>query len=181
MEKEIEKDLPLNPAESRKYIKEILDRHQSISAAEKVRPDPTKTSAIYRHRDVIKRIFGEAVGSVEEILQLLEQEAAKSDSADKDWAAQTLTTLRKMSPSSLKVTFAQLRRGRRLDLPECLRMEFRLMLRCLEASDFKEGIRAVLVDKDNAPKWQPATVEGMTEDAVKAYFDNLGDRELILG
>jgi enoyl-CoA hydratase/carnithine racemase len=113
---------------------------------------------------------------------LLSTEAAKTDaeSATAAWASKTLSTLQKMSPTSLKITLAQLQRGRSLDLPECLKMEFRMMMQCMANNDFKEGIRAVLVDKDNAPRWSPASMDSVSADLVESYFQPLGDRELII-
>jgi enoyl-CoA hydratase/carnithine racemase len=178
LERDIEANLPIDPAESRKYIKDLLDRYQSISQN---KPDPA-TSHIAKHKDAIQRIFGEEVTSIEQIFSLLSTEAAKTDaeSATAAWASKTLSTLQKMSPTSLKITLAQLQRGRSLDLPECLKMEFRMMMQCMANNDFKEGIRAVLVDKDNAPRWSPASMDSVSADLVESYFQPLGDRELII-
>lgn len=175
LERDIEANLPLDPAESRRYIKDILDRYQSIST----KPDPA-TSQILRNKEAIQRIFGEDVTSVEQMLQLLTEEAAREVGTEQQWATKTLHTLQKMSPTSLKITLAQLQRGRALDLQECLKMEFRMMVRCMANHDFKEGIRAVLVDKDNAPRWQPATVDAVTPEQLETYFQPLGDQELII-
>mmetsp|Transcript_7544 Transcript_7544/g.16494 ORF Transcript_7544/g.16494 Transcript_7544/m.16494 type:complete len:95 (+) Transcript_7544:93-377(+) len=80
-----------------------------------------------------------------------------------------------MSPTSLKLTWRQLRQGKDRDLKGCLRMEYRLMQRCMQGSDFKEGIRALLVDKDNAPQWNPPTLESVSDESVEAYFEPLED------
>lgn len=114
---------------------------------------------------------------------MLSTEAAKTDAESAEtaaWASKTLSTLQKMSPTSLKITLAQLQRGRSLDLPECLKMEFRMMIQCMANNDFKEGIRAVLVDKDNVPRWSPASMDSVSADLVESYFQPLGDRELII-
>lgn len=71
--------------------------------------------------------------SVEEILQKLDAEGS-------DWAKKTAETLRKMSPTSLKITMKQLRLGKEKNLQECLQMEFRLTQRCCSGHDFIEGI-----------------------------------------
>lgn len=72
------------------------------------------------------------------------------------WAAQALKTLDTKSPTALLAAFEQLRRGAGLDFDGCMGMEYRLALTLAPAADFIEGIRAVIVDKDNSPKWAPA-------------------------
>lgn len=96
------------------------------------------------------------------------------------WATQALQSIRKSSPTSLKVTFEQLRRGRTLDAAECFNMEFRIVIGCMRNNDFREGVRALLVDKDNSPKWQPATLEEVSKDYLESFFQPLGEYELNL-
>ena len=99
--------------------------------------------------------------------------------ADGDaFAAETRDTLRKMSPTSVRVTFEQLRRGTKLNsLAEALDMEFCLVQHALRNHDFYEGVRALLVDKDKNPKWQPAALEDVDEDMVQRYFQPEDDFE----
>jgi len=78
-----------------------------------------------------------------------------------------------MSPTSVKVSQYQLELGSRMSLSDCLKMEYRMVCRFLEDSDFKEGVRALLIDKDQKPNWKPKTIEGVTEDRVQYYFANL--------
>ena len=73
----------------------------------------------------------------------------------------------------MKITLEQMRRGAGLSLPDCYKMELRMALRCMEAPDFYEGVRAVLVDKDNKPAWSPATLADVSPAAVDAYFTPL--------
>jgi enoyl-CoA hydratase len=77
-----------------------------------------------------------------------------------EWAAEQLAILRRVSPTSVAVTLELLRRGATMDLPACLEMELALTRHITRHPDFAEGVRAVLVDKDNAPRWQapPADV-----------------------
>lgn len=103
--------------------------------------------------------------------------ALKSDGHDV--AADMLRILGRLSPTSLKIAFEQLRRGRTLDMDANMRMEFRIVRRILDGRDFFEGVRAVLVDKDKSPRWSPASVEGVSDADVAAYFEPL-DKELIL-
>jgi enoyl-CoA hydratase len=87
------------------------------------------------------------------------------------WADETLTALKAKSPTSLKVTLLQLRKGFQLNLTECLAMEYTMVSHFLHEHDFYEGIRAMLVDKDKNPQWQPAELEDVNEQRIKAYFN----------
>lgn len=79
-----------------------------------------------------------------------------------------------MSPTSLAVSLRQLRLGAAMDLGECLQMEYRISQAMMQKPDFYEGIRAVLVDRDNKPSWAEAAAD------IGAYFENLDDKELVL-
>eukprot|EP00095_Tigriopus_kingsejongensis_P001074 snap_masked-scaffold1123_size61443-processed-gene-0.5 protein:Tk01074 transcript:snap_masked-scaffold1123_size61443-processed-gene-0.5-mRNA-1 annotation:"hypothetical protein CAPTEDRAFT_181091" len=126
--------------------------------------------------DSINECFKSHLG-VDDILQALE-----SHSQDPEWARQLIKTIQKMSPTSLAVTFRQLRNGAgHKTLAETLAMEFRLVNRCCEDCDFYEGVRAVLVDRDNAPKWVPSSLAEVTTDKLNHYFSPLSDgRDLSL-
>jgi len=106
-------------------------------------------------------------GSVLEILASLEREERAEFV---DWAAQTVKLLRSRSPTMLAVTHEQLRRGRHMTLADCFRMELGMVERCFIQGDFVEGIRALIIDKDNAPNWRPARLEDVTPDMVDAFF-----------
>jgi len=95
--------------------------------------------------------------------------------SDQDWAQEALRTIRRASPTSLKITLRQLRGGRGLGLAEMFRIEYRLAVRCTAGHDFPEGVRAILVDKDNAPRWQPDRLEALDAAAVEAYFAPFAD------
>jgi enoyl-CoA hydratase len=123
-----------------------------------------------RHAD-IDRIF--AGPSVEAILSAL-------DSAGSEWAADTAKTIRAKSPIATKLAFRQIREGKKLDFDDCMRMEFRMVNRVVAGKDFYEGVRATIIDKDQAPKWQPARLEDVSDKDIDAYFAPLGDRELKL-
>jgi enoyl-CoA hydratase len=105
-----------------------------------------------------------AFDRVEDILAALERMPG-------EWAATTLATLRSKSPLALKLTLAALRRARRfVSLEDCLNMEYRLTVRLYEHGEFPEGVRALLVDKDRTPKWNPARLEDVTPTLVEAFF-----------
>ena len=122
-------------------------------------------------RDAIDRTFGQ--GSVEDILAALDAEHT-------DWAQDTANTIRAKSPTSLKIAFRQIREGKSLSFDECMKMEYRMVNRIVAGHDFYEGVRAVIIDKDNAPKWQPAALSGVSDADVGAYFAPLGEKELKL-
>jgi enoyl-CoA hydratase len=125
---------------------------------------------LMQHREAIDRCFGQ--DSLEDIFRALEREGT-------DWAQDTLETLHKRSPTSMKLAFAALRRGAELDFDACMTMEYRLSQFCMADHDFYEGIRAVLVDKDHAPSWQPATAAEVDDARIARAFDPLGDRDLV--
>lgn len=89
-------------------------------------------------------------------------------------------TIEAKSPTAVKVALESLRRVRGLDLEQALEQEYRVGLRFLAGPDFREGIRAQVVDKDRNPHWQPATLAEVSRDDVESYFAPLGDRELML-
>ena len=128
-------------------------------------------------RAAIDRLF--AGDSVEGILAALDREAA-AGGAEAAWAAKTAATMRTKSPLSLKLALAQVRRGKAWDFETCMRAEFRIVSRIIEAHDFYEGVRAVIVDKDNKPRWQPATLAAVSEAEVERHFAALGAGELVL-
>lgn len=100
--------------------------------------------------------------------------------AEAGWAQGVLADLATRSPTSLKITLRHVRRARDLDLRATLAQDYRLACRCLEGRDLYEGVRALLIDRDRAPKWQPARIEDVSEAAVDAYFAPLDAPELDL-
>jgi enoyl-CoA hydratase len=91
--------------------------------------------------------------------------------AGTDWAAEQLKVLATKSPITMKVSLRQLRLGGRCaSFAENMAMEYRIGARIVQSHDFIEGVRAVIVEKDNAPKWNPATPEGVTEAKLDEIF-----------
>jgi len=108
---------------------------------------------------------------LEDILLSLEGDAS-------DWAMRELATLRSKSPQTCKVALRQLAESSELtDFADNMAMEYRIASRVIVRPDFAEGVRAVIVDKDNAPKWDPATAEGVTDALVDAIFAPLPAQE----
>ena len=114
------------------------------------------------HRDAIDRLFGQE--SVEAIFDALATEGS-------DWARAQLDILDTKSPQTLKVAFRQLQQGAEMpNFSANMAMEFRIGARVVQRHDFIEGVRALIIDKDNAPQWDPATLDGVTEALLDAIF-----------
>jgi enoyl-CoA hydratase len=125
-----------------------------------------KPGPLAAHRRRIATIF--SAGSVEGVLERLDRDG-------NDFTLGTAQVIRTRSPTSLKLVFRQLREARQVDLKQCLAMEYRIALRLIAAHDFREGVRAALVDKDRSPKWQPNALAGVED--LDRFFAPL-DREL---
>jgi enoyl-CoA hydratase len=122
-----------------------------------------------RHREEIDRLFGG--DSVEAIFDALQADGG-------EWAAAQLATLKTKSPQAMKVAFRQLRQGADMASFEAeMAVEYRIAARVCRTPDFREGVRAVIVDKDNAPKWNPPTLDAVTEQALDAIFEPLPEGE----
>lgn len=117
--------------------------------------------ALDQLRPIIDRCF--SAPSVEEI-------QARLASDPGEWARTVAADLAHKSPTSLKVTFRQITEGRHLDIDEVLRREYRMSQACLAGHDFREGIRALLIDKDNRPAWRPASLAEVTDQIVDRHF-----------
>lgn len=139
--------------------------------------EPAGEGPIAAHRASIDRLF---VGdTVEAILAALDAEAV-SGRPDVEWAGKTAAIMRAKSPLSLKLALAQVRRGRAFDFAACMRAEFRIVSRVIHGHDFYEGVRAVIVDKDNAPRWRPASLAEVSKAEVEQYFAPRAEGELPL-
>ena len=125
------------------------------------------------HGDVIDTCF--AKDTAEEIVAALE---ANGD----DWAAEQVATLRTKSPETVKVALRQVREGGKMaTFEDNMRMEYRIGWRKVQSHDFLEGVRAVIIDKDNDPKWRPSRLEDVSDEDIAKYFEPLGPDELTFG
>lgn len=121
-------------------------------------------------RGLIDHCF--AADSVESVFEALEQDRG-------EWALKTLANMNKKSPTSMKVTYRQMRYGRAMgDIRDNMVMEYRIARHTLQGHDFYEGVRALLLDKDMAPSWQPASLADVTDAMVDAHFAPFGDTDL---
>jgi enoyl-CoA hydratase/carnithine racemase len=87
-----------------------------------------------------------------------------------NWCLDTLNVLKQRSPLSLLVTLKQLHAAEGLSLAACLAMDTVLVKHFLQGEDFYEGVRAMLIDKDHIPHWQPPELSAVSDEAVNAYF-----------
>jgi enoyl-CoA hydratase len=126
-------------------------------------------AAILAHAGEIDRLFARA--SVEDVLAALE--------ADKsDWSQAQLGTLRKKSPQSCKVSLRLVREiGPRPAVADEMRAEYGVAVHVCQRPDFREGVRALLVDRDNRPVWDPASPEAVTEHMIDTIFAPLPNGE----
>lgn len=138
------------------------------AAVTRLATDPG-TAPLAGLREAIDRCF--SPDSVEAILAALESEGG-------EWVAKTLATMADKSPTSQKIAHRQLRLGAAMDFDACMVMEYRLSQHLMQAHDFFEGVRALIVDKDNAPKWRPDTLAAVECATVEGFFATLGDRDL---
>ncbi len=138
----------------------------SVDAARAAFAEPAGEGPVTARRAAIDRLF--AADSVEDILARLDAEAA--DGSDADWARGVAATMRAKAPLSLKIALAQMRRGAQWSFAECVGAEYRIVSRVAYGDDFYEGIRAVIIDKDDRPRWRPATLAEVTAADVERYF-----------
>ncbi|MBO1075090.1 enoyl-CoA hydratase/isomerase family protein [Roseomonas marmotae] len=147
------------PRESLARLREALLAGELDAIGRFARPVPP--GRVAELQPVVDRCFG--AGSVPAIVAALEAE-------DTDWAREQLAVLRRVSPTSLFVTHEMLRRARHMDLPGCLAMDVTLARSVTPYPDFAEGVRALLVDKDNNPRWTPASIEEADPARIEAMF-----------
>ncbi|MEB3414471.1 enoyl-CoA hydratase/isomerase family protein [Alteriqipengyuania sp. WL0013] len=127
---------------------------------------------IEENADRIRKHF--ASDRLEDIVASLEDAAEEGD----EWAQKERDTLGTKSPQTLKVALRQLAEGERMtDFADNMRMEYRIGSRVLLRPDFAEGVRAVIVDKDHSPKWNPPTPDEVSEELIDSIFAPLPDDE----
>ena len=125
-------------------------------------------------RTVIADAFGGE--TLPEVMVRLDKAAARGSA----FAGKLLQTIAVKSPTSVAIAFEQMRRGGGLDFAEAMRTEYRIVSRIARGHDFYEGVRAVVIDKDQAPRWLPATLDAVRQSDIDAYFAPLGADELKL-
>jgi enoyl-CoA hydratase/carnithine racemase len=164
-----------------KYLKESLVS-SSPKTNEKVNfiidqfsTEPNSSeSVLIQNEKFIKEAF--SFDAVEEILKKCES----ISSSGNEFIKNQLDELKHKSPTSLKISLKQIRSASKMSLKDELIMEYRMVQKCLEIGDFFEGVRAMLVEKDRKPVWNPSNINDVDEIRINNFFESLGDRDLIL-
>ncbi|XP_012510771.1 PREDICTED: 3-hydroxyisobutyryl-CoA hydrolase, mitochondrial [Propithecus coquereli] len=160
----LEEDLLALKSPSKENIADVLETYHTESKIDK-----DKSFILEEHMDKINSCF--SANTMEQIIENLQQDGSS-------FALEQLKVINKMSPTSLKITLRQLMEGSSKTLQEVLTMEYRLSQACMGDHDFHEGIRAVLIDKDQSPKWKPADLKEVTDEDVNNHFKSLGSSDL---
>lgn len=156
------------PSESVTALKaDLLAGGDPVEAASRHATDGAGPATL--NREAIDRLF--AHDTVEAIFEALEADGS-------DWALAQLATLKTKSPTSMKVSLRQVRTGATLaTFAENMAMEYRLGGRIVRSHDFQEGVRAVIIDKDNAPQWSPAELSDVSDAHLDSLFAPLSADE----
>ncbi|XP_054977834.1 3-hydroxyisobutyryl-CoA hydrolase, mitochondrial isoform X2 [Sorex araneus] len=160
----LEEDLLALKSPSKENIAGVLETYHSKSKI-----DQDKPFILEEHMDKINSCF--SANTVEQVIENLRKDGSP-------FALEQLKVINKMSPTSLKITLRQLIEGSSKTLQEVLTMEYRLSQACMGGHDFHEGVRAVLIDKDQSPKWKPADLKEVTDEDLKHLFKSLGSNDL---
>ncbi|XP_026310186.1 3-hydroxyisobutyryl-CoA hydrolase, mitochondrial [Piliocolobus tephrosceles] len=160
----LEEDLLALKSPSKENIASVLENYHTESKI-----DQDKSFMLEEHMDKINSCF--SANTVEEIIENLKQDGSS-------FALEQLKVINKMSPTSLKITLRQLMEGSSKTLQEVLTMEYRLSQACMRGHDFHEGVRALLIDKDQSPKWKPADLKEVTDEDLNNHFKSLGSNDL---
>ncbi|MFN7169200.1 MAG: enoyl-CoA hydratase/isomerase family protein [Pannonibacter sp.] len=141
---------------------------EAVLAAHVVDPGPAPLAA---HTSEVEHIFTQPT---------LAAVMAALEAATGDFAEGARKAIASKSPTSVALSFEQLKRGASLTFNACMRMEYRIVSEILKHHDFYEGVRAVLIDKDNAPRWTPDRLELVDSAALGAYFEEPAGGDLPL-
>jgi len=148
-------------------LTEALCNAVSVDAVLGAFAEPTTEGPVLVQKVAIDRLFHR--DRVEDVLAALGAAAAENGT-EATFALAAAAAIGTKSPTSLKIALAQMRRGSTLDFAECMRTEFRIVSRVMRGHDFYEGVRAVIIDKDQSPRWQPPALEAVSAAVVEQYF-----------
>lgn len=147
----------------------IIADPRSIEAILKDLSIAPPEAKIVPHASDIDRLFASDV--LESVFAVLEADPG-------DWAQAQLKLLKTKSPQTMKVSLRLLHEGALMhDFADEMRQEYAVGCRVVQRHDFLEGVRAVIIDKDNAPRWDPATPEGVTDHVIDQIFAPLSEDE----
>lgn len=163
------------PAGRHAHLLERLINGEPADRAVLSEQSPPPASKLLDHRALITRCF--AAETLPEILHRLDDEASRGS----EFASAAAKAVRAKSPTSLAIALRQMQIGARLTLTEALRTEYRIAARIARGHDYYEGVRALIIDKDNSPHWDPAIFEAVAPAAIDNYFAPLASGELDFG
>ncbi len=147
----------------------IAERPQDIAGVLNALSTDAPEAAILARKDDIDRLFASDV---------LEEIYAALDADGGEWAAKTLATLKTKSPQTMKVSLRLLHEGATMaSFADEMKQEYAVGAHVVQRHDFIEGVRAVIVDKDNAPRWDPATPEAVSDHVIDQIFAPLPEAE----
>ncbi|MEM7748382.1 MAG: enoyl-CoA hydratase/isomerase family protein [Pseudomonadota bacterium] len=126
----------------------------------------------------IASVFGKP--NLEDIIAALADTSTTRSEVAREWCGQVAGELRQKSPLALKISLKHVRRAAQQDLRQTLIADYHLACRFLEAADFREGVRALLVDKTKDPRWQHGAVDEVTDADVQTYFEHGDEAEFLL-
>jgi len=157
--------------ESLSELQSALETADDVDATlERFRVSP-ETGPVESNGALIDHAF--SASSVDEVLERLD---VSSDA----FATKSADAIRGKSPTSVLIAFEQMKRGASLNFNECMKLEYRIASRILHGVDFFEGIRAVVVDKDQSPKWTPSDFIQVDRAELASYFEEPSDGDLLL-
>ena len=139
----------------------LQERIRQFAAPFATQADPA-LSRLAAERAAIEQHFG--MPSVAAIMASLAADAS-------EFSGKTLTTMQKRSPLMMCVTFSQIQHGAALNVADCLRMERTMVRRCFEHGEVMEGIRALVIDKDHQPQWNPSSLDQVTAAMTEKFFE----------
>ncbi|KAL6124705.1 hypothetical protein ACLB2K_077216 [Fragaria x ananassa] len=162
------------------YVSSIISKYS-------IQPALKERGSAWHNMDVIEKCFSKS--TVEEVASALEKEATDDiddghvNGGNNPWLTSTIESLKKASPISLKIALRSIREGRSQGLGEYLVREYRIACRIARgeiSTDFREGLSALLVDRDRIKKWEPCKLELVSDQMVDRYFSKLenDDEEL---
>lgn len=156
------------PVDQLDALNRVFENSPGDTLAESVRGfaqpfmDRVGESGLAANREAIDTHF--VLPQVAEVMASLEQD-------DSAFAQKALAAMRQRSPLMMCVTGELLARGAKMGVADCLRMERSVVRRNFENGEVLEGVRALVIDKDNAPKWNPPTLEEVTQEMVARFFE----------
>lgn len=160
------------PAEKLPELSAALVAGTTTDEAISAHASPAPEGKLETLQSKIDDVFG-----AEDVSGCIDRLQKLADSGD-EWASKTLTMISRNAPLALSATFDAIHRTRKLSsLEDCLALEFNYAYRAIAGHDFLEGIRAMVIDKDRKPDWQPATLDDVTPGMVDDMFAELGQDE----